>query len=188
MQARCASSPSPRFLLSSFPASCDNEQHCLTLYLLASCLWSPSVCMLSCSVVSDSLGPHGLQPTRLLCPWNFPGKNTGAGYHFVQGIFPTQELNPLSPASLVLADRFFTTEPPGKPLMITIIIIWKGTLPLPTSQLWRQCGAFSSYLLVTPSWNIFVAVSAPTFHELTCRNVFPQRTHKANAYLLLLHR
>ena len=31
------------------------------------------------SVVSDSLRPHGLQPTRLLCPWDFPGKNTGVG-------------------------------------------------------------------------------------------------------------
>ena len=27
--------------------------------------------------------PHGLQPTRLLCPWDFPGKNTGVGYHFL---------------------------------------------------------------------------------------------------------
>ena len=33
--------------------------------------------MCVCSVVSDSLWPHGLQPTRLFCPWNFPGKNTG---------------------------------------------------------------------------------------------------------------
>ena len=38
--------------------------------------------------------PHGLQPTRLLCPWDFPGKNAGAGCHFLlQGIFPTQGLN-----------------------------------------------------------------------------------------------
>ena len=51
--------------------------------------------MLTCSVVSDSLQPHGLQPTRLLCPWNFPGKNTGMGCHFLlQGIFPTQGSNP----------------------------------------------------------------------------------------------
>ena len=34
-------------------------------------------------------------PTGLLCPWNFPGKNTGADYHFLlQEIFPTQGLNP----------------------------------------------------------------------------------------------
>ena len=34
-------------------------------------------------------------PTRLLCPWNFPGKNTGVGCHFLlQWIFTTQGLNP----------------------------------------------------------------------------------------------
>ena len=34
-------------------------------------------------------------PTRLLCPWNFPGKNTKVGSHsLLQGIFLTQELNP----------------------------------------------------------------------------------------------
>ena len=47
------------------------------------------------SVVSDSLRPHRLQPNRLLHPWDFPGKNTGVGCYFLlQGIFPTQELNP----------------------------------------------------------------------------------------------
>ena len=33
------------------------------------------------SVVSNSSRPHGLQPTRLLCPWDFPGKRTGVGCH-----------------------------------------------------------------------------------------------------------
>ena len=47
--------------------------------------------MLSSSVISNYLQLHRLQPTRLLCPWNFPGKNTGVGCHFLfQGIFPTQ--------------------------------------------------------------------------------------------------
>ena len=47
------------------------------------------------SVVSNSLRPQGLQPTRLLCRWDSPGKNTGVGYHFLlQGIFPTQGSNP----------------------------------------------------------------------------------------------
>ena len=36
---------------------------------------------------------HGLQPARLLCPWDSPGKNTGVGCHFLfQRIFPTQEI------------------------------------------------------------------------------------------------
>ena len=42
--------------------------------------------------MSDSLRPHGRQPTRLLCPWDSPGKNTGVGCHaLLQGIFPTQD-------------------------------------------------------------------------------------------------
>ena len=48
----------------------------------------------SCSVVSDSLQSHELQPARLLCPWNSPGKNTGVGCQLLlQGIVPTQGLN-----------------------------------------------------------------------------------------------
>ena len=35
----------------------------------------------SCSVVFDSSRPHGLQPTRLLRPWDLPGKRTGVGCH-----------------------------------------------------------------------------------------------------------
>ena len=46
--------------------------------------------LFSCSVVSGSLLPHGLSLTRLFCPWDFPGKNTGVGCHFLlQRIFPT---------------------------------------------------------------------------------------------------
>ena len=53
-----------------------------------------SMCALT-SATSDSLCPHGLQPARLLCPWGFPGKKTGAGCHLLlQEIFPTQGSNP----------------------------------------------------------------------------------------------
>ena len=51
--------------------------------------------VLSCLIVSHSLQPHGLKPTRPLCLWNVPGKNTGASLHFLlQGIFLTLESNP----------------------------------------------------------------------------------------------
>ena len=47
------------------------------------------------SVVPDSLQPHGLQPARLLCPGNSPGKDTGVGCHsLLQGVFPTHGWNP----------------------------------------------------------------------------------------------
>ena len=42
----------------------------------------------------NSLRPHELQPARLLCPWDFPGKNTRVGSHsLLEGIYLTQELN-----------------------------------------------------------------------------------------------
>ena len=53
------------------------------------------VCVHMCSVVSDSFQPFGIEPAGLLCPWDSPGKNSGVGCHFLlQGIFPTQGLNP----------------------------------------------------------------------------------------------
>ena len=43
----------------------------------------------------DSFRPYGLQPTRLLYPWDSPGKKTGVGNHsLLQGIFPIQGSNP----------------------------------------------------------------------------------------------
>ena len=47
----------------------------------------PGCCCCCCccvaSVVSNSVWPHRQQPTRLLCPWDSPGKNTGVGCHFL---------------------------------------------------------------------------------------------------------
>ena len=40
-------------------------------------------CAVLCLVVPDSPWPPGRQPTRLPCPWDSPGKNTGAGCHFL---------------------------------------------------------------------------------------------------------
>ena len=49
---------------------------------------------IGCSRMSDSLWTHGLEPARLLCPWDSPGKNTGVRSHSLpQGIFSTQGLN-----------------------------------------------------------------------------------------------
>ena len=60
------------------------------------------------------LQPCGLKLTKLLCPWNFPGKKTGVDCHFLlQEIFPgTKPVNLVSPT---LAGRLVITEPPGKP-------------------------------------------------------------------------
>ena len=49
------------------------------------------MCAQSCPTLLQS---HDLKPVRLLCPKDFPGKNTGVGCHFLlQRIFPTQGWN-----------------------------------------------------------------------------------------------
>ena len=69
-------------------------------------LFSHKLCPTLCDPMDYSL-------PGFLCPWNFPGKNTEVGYHFlVQGIFLTQGSNPTSHAPTALAGRFFTTIPP----------------------------------------------------------------------------
>ena len=63
---------------------------------------------------SDSLRPRGWQPPGLLCPWNFPDKNTGVGRCFlIQRMFLTQGWNPC-----LLNRHRFITEPPREPLHI----------------------------------------------------------------------
>ena len=57
----------------------------------------------------NSLQPHGLPPTRLLCLWDFPGKNAGVGCHFL----PDPGIEPGSPA--LQADSL-PTELQGSPL------------------------------------------------------------------------
>ena len=62
------------------------------------------------SVVSDSWRPHGLQPTRLLHPWDFPGKSTGVGCHFL--LLPDQGLNQLPCIGGPILNHWTTREVP----------------------------------------------------------------------------
>ena len=59
--------------------------------------------------ISDSC--NGMQPSRFFCPWDFPGKNTGVGGHFLlQGNLPDPGIEPVSRMSPALADGFFATS------------------------------------------------------------------------------
>ena len=80
-------------------------------------------CVLSHSVMSNSLQSHGLYPIRLLCPWNSPGKNTGVGCHFLlQGIFRRQGSNHCLLDLLHFQADSLPQEPPGKPITDTAIV------------------------------------------------------------------
>ena len=70
------------------------------------------------SLVLDSLLPHGLWSTRLLCPWDSPGKNTGLGCHsYLQ--FSDDQVSIVSHSWSLVTKRDFTgstsdKEPAGQ--------------------------------------------------------------------------
>ena len=132
--------------------------------------------MLSCSVVSDFLQPHGLQPTRFLCPWDYPGKSTGIGCHFLlQGIFLTQECNRISS----LAGRFFTTSITWEaPIYILMTLKLASTnlhfrLTYPTNiqltlttSLWCLTNPKQTYLKSTGILQPSLQASIPTINQI----------------------
>ena len=76
--------------------------------------------MLSRSVVSDSVWPHGLFPPRLLWPWGFSRQEYWSGLLTSSpGDLPDPGIEPTSPA---LAGGFFTTEPPGNPKCLLAVL------------------------------------------------------------------
>ena len=62
------------------------------------CIILYSIDIFCCLVTKSCLNllrPNRWWPSRLLCPWDFPGKNTAVDCHFLlQGIFPSQRLKP----------------------------------------------------------------------------------------------
>ena len=91
------------------------------------------------SVVSDSLRPHGLQPTRLLPPWDSPGKSTGVGCHFL--LQNSTVISTLQVLSLTIPNFwvfiFFTLNLDNNDkylLRLAQAVYWVIT------ELWQRCG------------------------------------------------
>ena len=61
-------------------------------------------CCQVASVVSDSVRPHGLQPTRLPRPWDSPRKNTGVGCHFLLQCMKVKSESEVAQSCLTLSD------------------------------------------------------------------------------------
>ena len=95
------------------------------------------------SVVSNSLRPHGLQPTGLFRPWDFPDKNTGVGCHFLlQGNFPTQGSNPGLPHYRQTLYHLSHKGSPGEKIdgfkvKVTLVSGWTQANNL-LRQLWKH--------------------------------------------------
>ena len=125
--------------------------------------------------MSNSSRPHGLQPTRLLCPWDFPGKRTGVGCHCllqetpgVTGKFGLGVQNEAGQTliefcqenALVIANtlfqqymrRFYTWTSPDAQHQNQIDYIlctqrWKSSIQSATTRLGADCGSDHELLI-----------------------------------------
>ena len=108
------------------------------------------------SDMSYSLQSHGLQPARLLCPWNSPDKDTGVDCHsLLQGIFLTQGSNPHLIMSPALVGGFFT-----------FCVTWKAPNWLNSNTKWKfkkkkrikkkiTMGAKIKFTLIGNMWSMY---------------------------------
>ena len=150
----------------------------VVLAFVSASMEGPGVQLIRCSlrvcrvasVVSDSLWPCGLQPSRLLCPWDSLGKNTGVSCHTLfQGLFPTQGLNPRLLHLLHLQAGSLPLVPPGKPKILIIMgakCTTSGFLKEPDKhghipglrhafiRNWRPCGIWRLLFFESPSKDI----------------------------------
>ena len=89
----------------------------VSVFLILAILLLPLVA----SVVSDFVRPYGLQPVRLLCPWDSVSRSTRVGCHgLLQGSSGPRDQTWVS----CIAGRFFTPEPPRKYHSVILIYVW----------------------------------------------------------------
>ena len=82
--------------------------------------------------MSDSVRPHRWQPTRLPRPWDFPGKNTGVGCHFLLQCMKVKSESDVYQSCPTLRDPMDCSSPPGTPSMgFSRQEYWSG-VPLPS--------------------------------------------------------
>ena len=103
---------------------------------------------LSETFMSNSLWPHGLEPARFLCPWDFPDKNTAVDAIPFSRDLLYSEFELRSPA---LAGGFFTNEPSGKPITLAILSYWNPWFP----RLW---GHYTLLILPLVPWLFFLGL------------------------------
>ena len=113
-------------------------------------------CHFSCAQLHAN--QQTLQPTRLLCPWNTAGKNTGVGCHALfQGIFLTQQLNSSLLGLMHWRAVSLLLAPPGKAYVIYILPQY-----------------FLKQFLKTHEERIFLFIGSLTWLSVALTTLFPK--------------
>ena len=111
------------------------------------------------SVLSDSSRPRGLQPTRLLRPWDFPGKSTGVGCHCLKYLWP-KKLSDFFEVTHLVNERVRIRIQVSRP----VLFIWLVVSCLDVSDSWqpaRDCSPPGSSVLGILQVRILEWVATP---------------------------
>ena len=123
----------------------------------------PDICLINlcvyvcCSVVSDSLRPHGPQTARPLCPWDFPGKNTGVGCHFFLQCRKVKSESEVAQSCPTLRDPM-DCSPPGSSvhgILQARVLEW-GAIAFSKSTLQQNSFECCHHQLFTISFQFFL--------------------------------
>ena len=95
--------------------------------------------------MSDSVRPQRRQPTRLPCPWDTPGKNTGVGCHFLLQCMKVKSESEVAQSCLTLVTPWTAAYQAPLPMGFSRQEYWSG-LPFPLSTI--KC--VSSH--ISPHW------------------------------------
>ena len=149
--------------------------------------WCPALCnSMDCS------------PSRLLCPWNSPGKNTGVGSHsLLQGIFPTQGSNlGLLHCRHIFFFFFLPSESPRKPrcIFIEVSVQFSRSVVSDSATPWIIASQASVSITNSQSLHKLMSIESvmPSNHLILCRplllppSIFPSIRIFSNESVLLI--
>ena len=107
-------------------------------------------------MVSNSLQPHELKPTRLPCPWNSPGKNTGVGCHFLLQCMKVKSESEVGQSCPTLSDPMDCSLPGS-----SIHGVFQARV--------LEWGAIAFY--ATANWKHFCGLSSPSSYRFHCTDL-----------------
>ena len=124
------------------------------MYFISCCCWVASV-------VSDSVWPHRWHPTRLPCPWDSPGRNTGVGCHFLLQCTKVKSESEVSQSCPTLSDPMDWSLP-GSSVhgIFQTKEYWSG-VPLPNSLI-----SSYSFLVASLEFSVY-SISSKTVTVLS---------------------
>ena len=86
-----------------------------------------------CQSCTDSVQPQSWQPTRLLHPWDSPGKNTGVGCHFLLQCMKVKSESEVAQCFRLLATPWTAAYKAPPPMGFSRQEYWSG-MPLPSPE------------------------------------------------------